>query len=71
MRFLLVLGGMIVPVLILLVDPRPDPPAETVDTVAGCVEKYWRGIPPEKWNDADGMEPICRSILSKAREANR
>jgi hypothetical protein len=60
-----------VPVLILLVDPRPKPPAETVDAVAGCVEKYWRGIPSEKWNDAEGMEPACRSILSKAREASR
>ena len=71
MRFLIVMGFVIVPALILLVDPMPKLPTETVDTVAGCVEKYWHGTPMEKWNDAEGMEPVCRSILSKARGANR
>ena len=71
MRFLFVLGCVIVPTLIFLVDPKPKPPMQTVDMVAGCVEKYWRGTPIEKWNDTEGMEPVCRSILSKARGANR
>jgi hypothetical protein len=71
MRFLFVLVCVIAPTLILLVDPVPKPPMQTVDTVAGCVDKYWRGTPIEKWNDAEDMEPVCRSILNKAREANR
>ena len=71
MRFLFVLVCVIVPMLIFLVDPMPKPPMETVDTVAVCVEKYWRGTPMEKWNDVEDMEPVCRSILNRAREATR
>ena len=71
MRFLFVLVCVIAPTLIFLVDPTPKPPIETVDRVARCVEKYWRGMPMEKWNDAEDMEPVCRSILNKVREANR
>jgi hypothetical protein len=49
MRFLFVLGFVIMPTLIFLVDPMPKPPIETVDTVRGCVDRYWRGTPMEKW----------------------
>jgi hypothetical protein len=71
MRFLFVLVCVIAPTLILLVDPTPKQPIQTVDTVARCVDKHWRGTPIEKWNDAEGMEPVCRALLNKAREANR
>ena len=70
MRFWLGLGCVVVPILLLLVDPYPKPPAESVDAVAGCVQKYWRGKPIEQWTDATDMDPSCRSILNKAREAN-
>jgi hypothetical protein len=55
--------------LILLVDPSRQTPRETVDTVAGCVEKYWRGKPVEQWTVADDMDAVCRSILQEARGA--
>jgi hypothetical protein len=71
MRFLIGLGLAIAATLILLVDPVRQPPAETVDTVAGCVERYWRGEPVEKWTDTPDMDPVCRSIMHKAPETNR
>jgi hypothetical protein len=70
MWFLLGLGCAILAVLIFLVQPNPPTPVETVDTVAECVEKYWRGKPIEKWPNADDMDPVCRSIMNKAMEAN-
>ena len=64
-----VLGCAVATILILLVDPSRQVPMETVDTVAGCVEKYWRGKPVEQWTVADDMDAVCRSILQEARSA--
>lgn len=71
MRFLVGLGCVVSATLIFLVDPVRQPPVETVDTVARCVQKYWRGKPIEQWTDAPDMDPACRAIMNKAREANR
>jgi hypothetical protein len=64
-----ILGCAVAAILILLVDPSRQVPMETVDTVAGCVEKYWRGKPVEQWTIADDMDAMCRSILQEARGA--
>jgi hypothetical protein len=53
--------------LILLVQPEP---VHTVDTVAECIEKYWRGKPPEKWTAVDGMDRVCRSVMESAMHSN-
>jgi hypothetical protein len=70
MRFLVILGCAIGATLVALVDPTPKPPMDTVDGVARCVQKYWLGKPIEKWTDAEG-DPVCLSIMNKARETNR
>ena len=70
MWFLVGFGCAVTVVLVLLVQPDPSEPIETVDTVAGCVEKYWRGKPVEKWTNADDMDPVCRAIMNKSLEAN-
>jgi hypothetical protein len=69
MKFLVALGA-IAATLILLVDPAPRPPVETVDTVAGCVRKYWPGKAMHEWIGTEGMDPVCRSIVNRAREGN-
>jgi hypothetical protein len=71
MKFLIAFGCAIAATLILLVDPRPERPVETVDTVASCVQKYWHGKPIEKWNTVEGMDSTCRAIMARAlREEN-
>ena len=65
----LVLGCAIAATLILLVDPTRQAPLETIDRVAGCVEKYWRGKPIEQWTVADDMDATCRSLLTEAKGA--
>ena len=64
-----ILGCAVAGILVLLVDPSRQVPMETVDTVAGCVDKYWRGKPVEQWTATDGMEAACRSILQEAKGA--
>jgi hypothetical protein len=71
MRYLIGFACAVVPLLLFLVNPTPRPPGETVDSVTACVQKYWRGLPVEQWTDAPHMDPVCRSILERAREANR
>jgi len=49
MRFVIGLGCVVDVTLGFLVDPTPEPPMETVDSVADRVRKYWPGEPIEKW----------------------
>jgi hypothetical protein len=71
MRFLIGLGCVALVTVVLLVQPAPKPPVETVDTVAGCVRKYWPGKPIEQWIDTPDMDAVCRSIMNNARQGNR
>ncbi len=71
MRYFIGFACAVVPLLLFLVNPTPRPPAETVDSVTTCVHRYWRGLPVEQWADMPDMDPTCRSILERAREANR
>jgi hypothetical protein len=71
MKYLLALGVAIAATLVLLVDPTPEPPMETVDTVAECVLRYWPGKPIDKWMPAEGMDPVCKAIMNRAREVDR
>ena len=64
-----ILGCVVAGILVLLVDPSRQVPVETVDTVAGCVEKHWRGKPVEQWTATADMEAVCRSILQEAKGA--
>jgi hypothetical protein len=65
----IILGCVVAGILILLVEPSRQVPMETVDTVAGCVERYWRSKPVDQWTDADNMDAVCRSILQEAKGA--
>jgi hypothetical protein len=65
----LILGGVVAATLVLLVDPTRQAPMETVDTVAGCVDKYWRGRPIDQWTVADHMDAACRALLQEAKGA--
>jgi hypothetical protein len=67
MRFLIILCCTVSTALILLVQPEP---VQTVDTVAECIEKYWRGKPPEKWTAVEGMDRVCRSVMESATHSN-
>jgi hypothetical protein len=71
MRYFVGFACAVVPLLVFLVDPTPRQSAETVDSVTACVQKHWRGLPVEQWADASDMDATCRSILQRAREANR
>jgi hypothetical protein len=71
MRYFIGLGCVVVPLLLFLVDPTPRTPAESVDNVTACVRKHWQGKPIEEWTDAPDLDAVCRSILERAREANR
>jgi hypothetical protein len=64
-----ILGCGVAATVILLVDPTRQVPPETVDSVAGCVEKYWRGKPVEQWTVASHMDANCRALLNEARGA--
>jgi hypothetical protein len=66
MKFLIALCCAVVATLVLLVDPTPETPVDTVDTVTDCIRKYWSGKPIEKWTDFEGMDSACRSILARA-----